>query len=322
MYNEIARNKRRSVVFIIVFFLIWMGVGAVCGLLFAAFYHPVNPNTGAVTRTGASPIFVGIAIFAVLAFFGFLYSIRSGASLVLRVSGAKPANPTQYRQLYDLVSALAIGEGIPAPAIYVIDDPSPNAFATGVSPDKASITFTTGLLQIMNREELEGVIGHEMSHIKNHDIRLLLVVGTMIGMAALLASVLWRSAFFAGMGRGGRNSGVLLLVVFSAGALLAIVGFSGGSADPLGPFTTPGIAGRCQRGGTDPQPRRPPQCFAKAAAKRQAVRLISITPRPPCASTTRCSITRPGTTTSTTPTLPSRSGSLSSRRSPRVSRSD
>ena len=94
-----------------------------------------------------------------------------------------------------------------------------------MSPDKASITFTTGLLQIMNREELEGVIGHEMSHIKNHDIRLLLVVGTMIGMAALLASILWRSAFYAGMGRGGRNSGVLILVVFSAGALLAIVGF-------------------------------------------------------------------------------------------------
>ena len=77
----------------------------------------------------------------------------------------------------------------------------------------------------MNREELEGVIGHEMSHIKNHDIRLLLVVGTMIGMAALLASILWRGAFFAGLGRGGRNSGVLVLVIFSAGALLAIVGF-------------------------------------------------------------------------------------------------
>jgi heat shock protein HtpX len=225
VYREIARNKRRSVVFVVVFFLIWMGVGAVLGLLFAAFYHPVNANTGAATRTGDSPIFVGIVIFAVLAFFGFLYSIRSGASLVLRVARARPANQAQYPQLYDLVSALAIGEGIPTPAIYVIDDPSPNAFATGVSPEKASITFTTGLLQIMNREELEGVIGHEMSHIKNHDIRLLLVVGTMIGMAALLASILWRSAFFAGAGRGGRNSGVLVLVIVSAGTLLAIVGF-------------------------------------------------------------------------------------------------
>ena len=122
------------------------------------------------------------------------------------------------------MEALAIGEGIPAPAVYVIDDPSPNAFATGVSPEKAAITYTTGLLAIMNREELEGVTGHEMSHIKNHDIRLLLMVGTLIGMAALLASILWRSAFFAG---GGRNNqgGQLVLVIIAAGALLAVVGF-------------------------------------------------------------------------------------------------
>ena len=123
------------------------------------------------------------------------------------------------------MEALAIGEGIPKPAVYVIDDPSPNAFATGVSPDKAAITFTTGLLAIMNREELEGVTGHEMSHIKNHDIRLLLVVGTMVGLAALLASVLWRSAFFAGGGRGSGQGNQLVLVIFVAGALLAVVGF-------------------------------------------------------------------------------------------------
>jgi heat shock protein HtpX len=226
VYSEIASNKRRSVVFIIVFFLIWMGVGAVLGLLFSALYHPVDPYTGVETKEGTAPIYVGIAIFGVLAFFGFLYSIRSGARLVLRTSGAVPADPGRYQQLYNLVSALAIGEGIPMPAIYIIDDPSPNAFATGVSPDKASITFTTGLLQIMNREELEGVISHEMSHIKNHDIRLLLVVGTMIGMAALLASILWRGAFFSSMGRGGRtNGGIIVLVIFAAGALLAIVGF-------------------------------------------------------------------------------------------------
>jgi len=143
--------------------------------------------------------------------------------MVLRVSGAVPADPYEFRQVHDLVESLAIGEGIPKPAVYVIDDPSPNAFATGVSPDRAAITFTTGLLAIMNREELEGVIGHEMSHIKNHDIRLLLLVGTLIGLAALLASILWRSAFFVrgGRGRGGDQLAVLVIV---AGALLAIVG--------------------------------------------------------------------------------------------------
>jgi heat shock protein HtpX len=107
----------------------------------------------------------------------------------------------------------------------VIEDPSPNAFATGATPDKAAITFTTGLLAIMNREELEGVISHEMSHIRNHDIRLLLVVSTLIGLAALLASILWRGAFFAGGGRDDDGGSQLAVVIFAAGLLLAVVGF-------------------------------------------------------------------------------------------------
>ena len=227
MYSEIASNKRRSVFFIVLFFVIWLAIGAACGLLFKAFARPsARPGYPAAppTHYGWTPVIVGVAICAVLAVGAIIYSLYAGAGLVLRVSGAVPADPDQYRQLHDLVEALAIGDGIPKPAVYVIDDPSPNAFATGISPEKASITFTTGLLAIMNREELEGVISHEMSHIKNHDIRLLLVVGTMIGLAALLASILWRSAFFASFGRGGGRGNQLVVVIFIAGALLAIVG--------------------------------------------------------------------------------------------------
>ena len=227
MYSEIASNKRRSVIFIGLFFVVWVAIGAGCGFLFKALYHQQSNNNGLVSSPpvnyGWTPVIVGMVIAGFLALIGILYSLNSGAALVLRVSGAVPADPTKYAQLHNLVESLAIGEGIPAPTVYVIDDPSPNAFATGISQDKAAITFTTGLLAIMNREELEGVAGHEMSHIKNHDIRLLLIVGTMIGMAALLASILWRSAFFAGGGRGRGNQ--LVIVIFAAGLLLAIVGF-------------------------------------------------------------------------------------------------
>jgi heat shock protein HtpX len=216
VYSEIASNKRRSIIFIVLFFVIWLAIGAVVGLIFAA----ASRHTGSL---GWTPVITGLVIGGILAVGGILYSLTAGAGLVLRVSGAVPADPADYPQLHDVVEALAIGEGLPKPAVYVINDPSPNAFATGVSPDKAALTFTTGLLAIMNREELEGVASHEMSHIKNHDIRLLLVVGTMIGMAALLASILWRSAFFAGMGRSRDNQ--LMLMIFAAGALLAIVGF-------------------------------------------------------------------------------------------------
>jgi heat shock protein HtpX len=229
VYNEIASNNRRSIIFIGLFFVIWIAIGAVCGLLFESLSSHVASNVAAPSQTvnyGLAPIFVGMAICAFLAILGILYSLKAGARMVLRVSGAVPADPVRYQQLHDLVDALAIGEGIPKPDVYVIEDPSPNAFATGVSSDKASITFTTGLVQVMNREELEGVAGHEMSHIKNHDIRLLLVVSTMIGMAALLASIFWRGAFFASMGRGsGRNGGLIIIVIFVAGLLLAIVGF-------------------------------------------------------------------------------------------------
>jgi len=165
-----------------------------------------------------------VLIAAALAIAGILYSLNSGAGLVLRVSGATPPTPP-VRAAAQPGGGLAIGEGIPKPAVYVIDDPSPNAFATGLSPEKAAITFTTGLLAIMNREELEGVAGHEMSHIKNHDIRLLLVVGTMIGLAASWRASCGapRSSPEAGAGRNG--GGQIVIVLFAAGTLLAVVGF-------------------------------------------------------------------------------------------------
>jgi heat shock protein HtpX len=227
MYSEIASNKRRSIIFVGLFFVIWLAIGAVLGLLFRAITHPSSTTgLGSVqpANSGLAPVVVGIVIGGLLAIAGILYSLTAGAKLVLRASGAVPAAEAQYQELHNLVGALAIGEGIPKPAVYVIDDPSPNAFATGISPDKAAITYTTGLIAIMNREELEGVTSHEMSHIKNHDIRLLLVVSTMIGLAALLASILWRTAFWGSIGDE-NGGGQLVVVLYVAAALLAVVGF-------------------------------------------------------------------------------------------------
>jgi len=218
MYEQIASNKRRAVLYAFVFFLIWVGIGAVLGWLLVAISASrqpgYSPNYGGAIAAGA-------AVLALLALIGIAYAVTAGTHLVLAVSGAHPADPVQYRQLHNLVEELAIGDGMPVPAVYVIDDPSPNAFATGISPNKAAITATSGLLDIMNREELEGVLGHEMSHIKNYDVRLLLIVSTLIGIAGLLASVIWRSAFF--MRPRGRDSGQIMIVVFAAGALLGLV---------------------------------------------------------------------------------------------------
>jgi heat shock protein HtpX len=217
VYAQIARNKRRAVACIVLFFVVWVGIGALVGWLWAA----MSGSTAGTSSPVGGDIAVGVILAAVLALAGIAFSLRSGTRLVLAVSGARPADPDRYRQLHNIVEALAVGEGLPKPDVYVIDDPSPNAFATGTSPDHAAITATTGLLAIMNREELEGVIGHEMSHIKNYDVRLLLIVSTLIGMAGLLASLVWRSAFF--MRSRGRREGQIMIVVFAAGLLLAVV---------------------------------------------------------------------------------------------------
>jgi heat shock protein HtpX len=143
-----------------------------------------------------------------------------GHFTVLKASGAQEVSQAQAPVLYDVISTLAIGDGLPMPRVYIINDPSPNAFATGMSPKSASITVTSGLLQMMNREELEGVISHEMSHIRNYDVRLVLIVATCVAMAGLLASLLWRSLFFT---RSDRNGGYVIVILIAAAAVLSVI---------------------------------------------------------------------------------------------------
>ena len=205
MYHQIARNKRNSIVVTAGFLLVWLAVGAIVGLI----------------AWGGNGAIVGAIILGILGVGAALYAYYFGSATVLAAMGAQEANPQQYQQLYNVVQALAIGDGLPLPKVYVINDPSPNAFATGRDPNHAAVTVTTGLLQMMNREELEGVLAHEMSHIKNFDVRLLLVVTTMIGLAAIIASVFWNSV--GRMRFGGRNSGQAALVIFAIGALFTVV---------------------------------------------------------------------------------------------------
>lgn len=215
MYEQIAENKRRAALYVALFFVAWLCIGAALGAIVAA------TNAGS---NRAADITVGVIVAGGAALLGILFTFSSGANLVLSASGARPADPVKYRELHNIVEALAIGDGVPKPAVYVIEDSSPNAFATGISPNKAAITATTGLLDTMDRDELEGVLAHEMSHIKNYDVRLILIVSTLIGMAGFLASFVWRSAFYTRGGRG-KNGQQLMLIIIAAGVLLSILAF-------------------------------------------------------------------------------------------------
>src|SRR6266481_2453014 len=205
MYHQITSNKRKSVIVVIGFLAVWLLAGLVIG------------EIGTASTSGA---IVGTVVLGLLGVGAALYAYYLGAPTVLSAMGAHEADRGQYLQLYNIVETLAIGDGIPPPRVYVIEDPSPNAFATGRDPQHAAVTVTTGLLQMMNREELEGVLSHEMSHIKNFDVRLLLVVTTMIGLAAIISSVVWNGAL-----RFRSRDGRALLVVFAVGIIFTLIAF-------------------------------------------------------------------------------------------------
>ncbi|GAC1691966.1 MAG: zinc metalloprotease HtpX [Candidatus Dormibacteraceae bacterium] len=202
MYHQIARNKRNSIIVITLFLVVWLLAGYVIGLV------SYGPSGG----------IVGAVILGILGIGAALFSYYLGSATVLSAAGAQEADPQQFQQLYNIVQTLAIGDGVPVPKVYVIDDPSPNAFATGRDPQHAAVTVTTGLLQIMDRSELEGVLAHEMSHVKNYDVRMLLVVTTMIGLAAVIASMYWNGAL-----RFRSRDERATLVVLAIGVIFALI---------------------------------------------------------------------------------------------------
>ena len=204
MYHQIARNKRNSIIVIVLFLVTWLLAGLLIGEL----------------SYGTSGAVLGAIVLGILGVGAALYSYFLGSATVLSAVGAREADPGQYQQLHNIVQTLSIGTGLPVPKVYVIDDPSPNAFATGRDPNHAAVTVTTGLLQTMNREELEGVLGHEMSHIRNYDVRMLLVVTTMIGLAALIASMYWNGAL-----RFRSRDSRATLVVFAIGIIFTLIAF-------------------------------------------------------------------------------------------------
>src|SRR4249920_2261567 len=169
MFELIKANKRRSALLIASFVVLLSLVGAAFGLLLG--YGPY----GAIFAL----VFSGAMAFA---------SYWKADSIALAVSRAKPADPQQYQRLHNLVEGLCIAAGLPKPRVFIVDDPAPNAFATGRNPKHAAIAVTTGLLEKMNRVELEGVIAHELSHVRNYDILVSTLAVTLVGSIALLTN--------------------------------------------------------------------------------------------------------------------------------------
>ena len=200
LYTQQDKNVRRTWLLMSTFLVLIVAIGFVFSQVYG---NPV--------------ILYGFFIFAVCMN---LYAYWNSAKIALRVSGAKPADETQYRELHNIIENLSITAGIPKPKVYIIEDSAPNAFATGRNKEHSAVAFTTGILSILDRTELEGVSAHELSHIGNKDILVSTVAVILAGFISLIADMFLRSQMFGGSRDSDSKAGNILMIV---GIVLAIL---------------------------------------------------------------------------------------------------
>ncbi|MEO5920917.1 MAG: M48 family metallopeptidase [Pseudolysinimonas sp.] len=203
MYSAIAKNKRNTVFIILLFLLILGGLGSLVAWYF---------NDWSI----AIIVFVIAALYAL-----FQYFVATRETLAL--SGAREIQKADNPRLYRIVENLAITEGLPTPRVYIINDPAPTAFATGRDPEHAVVAATSGLLDLMTDSELEGVMAHEMGHVKNYDIRVSLIVFGLVIAIGLIADIIFRMIFWGGRSRNSNLGGPAFLIVIAIGLVAAIL---------------------------------------------------------------------------------------------------
>ena len=203
-YDLIRKNKFKTYLFI---FIISILLGIIGYVLIQLFNWGVS----------------GYIFFALFIIFYNLILYYNADKLALSLSGAKPASIDKYYQLHNVVEEVAIAAGLPKPKVYIIEDPAPNAFATGRNPENSAVAVTTGLLNMMNRNELQGVIAHEMAHIRNYDVLLMTIVAIVGGLIVLFRDLFFRYLFFFGGRRDERRRGDSNFIFLIIAIVLAII---------------------------------------------------------------------------------------------------
>jgi heat shock protein HtpX len=208
----------------------------------------------------------GVILATIVGGIYFLIAWFSGSNMILSMTGAKPVLKKEYPYLYHSVEALAIAAGVPTPKIFVIDDSALNAFATGRDPENSAICVTTGLLAKLNRQELEGVIAHEMAHIKNYDIRVMMLASVLVGVLTLLSDFMLRGVLFGGKDNDRGGNAIILVIGLILVIISPIIGYMTQLAisrrreylaDATGAMLTrypPGLASALKKIAKDPDP--------------------------------------------------------------------
>ncbi len=202
MYNAIASNKRRTIVLMFAFVLILLGLGWVIG-----------------KATGHPQYFLVIGIGSILYS---IFTYFAGAKMALAVNGAKEIQKADNPRLWRTVENLAITDGLPMPKVYIMNDPAPNAFATGRDPNHSAVCATSGLLEIMDDTQLQGVIAHELGHVQNYDMRVNTIAFALVGIISLVCDFFLRLSFWGGDNENNNNSGLFQLLAIGAVILAPI----------------------------------------------------------------------------------------------------
>ncbi len=201
MYSEIAKNKRKTFYIFIFFILLVSAMAYLVGMYFGSTY--ITPY-----------VLVGCLIYAVITYY-------AGSKMAVAVNGAHEIEKKDNPRLYRIVENLSIAEGLPTPKVYIMDDPAPNAFATGRDPNHAIVCATTGLLDMMNDKELEGVMAHELGHVKNYDIRVSMYAFALVAVISVLADIIMHAFWFRGDSR--ENNGIFMIIGIIAAIIAPIV---------------------------------------------------------------------------------------------------
>jgi heat shock protein HtpX len=200
MYSAIARNKRNTVVIILLFLVIIGALGLLAGWVYG------DPSIAIV-------VLVVATIYAVIQYF-------AASRLAVSMAGGQEIRKSDNPRVYRIVENLAITTGLPTPKIYIVNDPAPNAFATGRDPKTASVAVTTGLLDIMDDQELEAVMAHEMGHVQNYDIRVTMIVFGLVVAVGVIADMFLRIGLYGGGRNRNNNGGNPMVVVFGLAAMI------------------------------------------------------------------------------------------------------
>jgi len=200
--DQIARNKRNSVFLLILVFLVLIGIGWIIG-------KAINVD-----------FFIFMTIFSLISIFYIWITYYFSSQIALASVGAVVADKTKYRQFYNIVEGLTIGSGLPMPKLYIMNQEAINAFATGRNPKNSVVCVTSGAIAKLNKDELEGVLAHELTHIRNYDIRFVTITAVVVGLIEIIAQMFLRSMFYSS---GNRDDNKGSAIFFIIGLVLAII---------------------------------------------------------------------------------------------------